>query len=92
MDSGSNLQARAFFCSKCWKRKKKKNAKHLKGDDYTSDPSLLIFFFLKNLTFIAIGILHFKQVYLVVPKHEQRMSPSYKMGPTLLCVATQDAT
>ena len=52
MDSGSNLQARAFFCSKCWK-KKKKNANHLKGDDFTSDPSLLIFFFLKNLTFIV---------------------------------------
>ena len=54
MDSGSNLQARAFFCSKCWKKKKKKkkNANHLKGDDFTSDPSLVIFVF-KNLTFIA---------------------------------------
>ena len=46
MDSGSNLQARAFFCSKCWKKKKKKkNANHLKGDDFTSDPSLVIFVF-----------------------------------------------
>ena len=54
MDSGSNLQARAFFCSKCWKKKKKKkNANHLKGDDFTSDPSLVIFVFFKNLTFIA---------------------------------------
>ena len=56
MDSGSNLQARALFCSKCWrkkKKKKKKNANHLKGDDFTSDPSLVIFVFFKNLTFIA---------------------------------------
>ena len=53
MDSGSNLQARTFFCSKCWKKKKKKNANHLKGDDFTSDPSLVIFVFFKNLTFIA---------------------------------------
>ena len=41
-------------------------------------PKINIFFEIEHL--LQIGILHFKQAYLVVPKHEQHKSPSSSLA------------
>ena len=47
MDSGSNLRAKAFLLLKILEnsKKKKKNANRLKGDGFTSEPSMVILVF-----------------------------------------------